>query len=320
MHSIKDSILFVGEAKDRLGDSNSIRIFDSCLNSLCTIYEAHSHAIIRIRPLFNGSLIGSCSKDFTVKIWNISNLSAMAVQTYTGHTDVVNDLTSLNDLTTMASVASASDDRTIQIWSITTGLKLNEIRTPNGPRYYCILLIQKFSLLASGDSYYQIRLYNINANFSLNKILLGHTKPVTDLVLIDENTLASSSQDTNIIIWDLIGLVKITTLVGHSSTVKTLSLMPFGNLLVSGSYDTTIRVWDVKNQILLKNISAYSFNGVTTIAGSLNDEPYVFSGSSGLKDGLVKWNVLTGQTMLQYFDVKSRIGALLLLESKSACK
>jgi WD40 repeat protein len=319
MHTIKDSILFVGEGNDLLGDSNSIRIFDSCLISLCTIYGAHSHAIKRIRLLYNGSLIGSCSKDFTVKIWNISNLSAMAIQTYTGHTDFVNDLTSLNDLTTM-SVASASDDRTIQIWSITTGLKLNEIRTTtNGPRYYCLLLIQKFSLLASGDSWNQIRLYNINANFSLNKTLLGHTKLVTDLVLIDEDTLASSSLDTTIILWDLIGLVKITTLVGHLNWVNTLSLMSIGNLLVSGSYDTTIRVWDVKNQILLKNISAYSVYGVSAIAGSLNDEPYVFSGSPAPKDGLIKWNVLTGQKMI-YSGVKSRIGALLLLESKSACK
>ncbi len=80
----------------------------------------------------------------------------MAIQTYTGHTNVVNDLTSLNDLTTM-SVASASDDGTIQIWSITSGLKLNEIRITNGPRIFCLLFIQKFSLLASGDSNNQIK-------------------------------------------------------------------------------------------------------------------------------------------------------------------
>jgi WD40 repeat protein len=242
----------------------------------------------------------------------------MAIQTYAGHTDVVNDIISLNDLTTM-SVASASDDGTIQIWSIITGLKLNELRITNGLRFTCLCLIQKLSLLASGDSWSQIRLFNINDNFTLNKTLLGHTKGVTDLLLIDEKTLASSSQDTTIIIWDLIGFVKITTLVGHLDWVNSLSLLSMDNLLVSGSNDQTVRIWDVKNQILLKNISAYSGYGVSAVAGTLNDEHYVFSGSSAIKDGLIKWNVLTGQKMLN-LDVKSRIGAMLLLEYKSACK
>jgi len=238
----------------------------------------------------------------------------MAIQTYTGHTNVVNDLTSLNDLTTM-SVASASDDGTIQIWSITSGLKLNEIRITNGPRIFCLLFIQKFSLLASGDSNNQISLFNINANFTLHKSLLGHTKDVIDLLLIDENTLASSSQDTTIVIWDLIGLVKITTLVGHSSSVNTLSLMPTDNLLVSRDITCIIRIWDVKNQTLLKNISACT----SAVAGSLDDEHYFFSGSWGSDGGLIKWNVLTGQQVLNV-DIKSRVGSLLLVDSKSACK
>jgi WD40 repeat protein len=243
----------------------------------------------------------------------------MAIQTYTGHTDVVNDLTSLNDLTTM-SVASASDDGTIQIWSITTGLKLNEIRTiSNGPRFYCLLLIQKFGLLASGDSSNRIRLFNINVNFTLNKTLLDHTKPVTDLVLIDENKLASSSQDTTIVIWDLIGLVKIKTLFGHLNWINVVSLVSMNNILVSGSNDQTLRVWDVKNEILLTNITAYSGYGVNAVAGSLNDGHYVFSGSSSINGGLIKWDVLTGQQML-HVNVESRVGTLLLVESNSECK
>jgi WD40 repeat protein len=242
----------------------------------------------------------------------------MAIQTYTGHTGIVYDITSLNDLTTM-SVASASEDHTIQIWSITTGLKLNEIRITNGPIYYCLHLIQKLSLLASGDSSNKIRLFNIYANFTLNKTLLGHTLPVVDLVLIDEYTLASSSQDTTIILWDLIGLVRIATLIGHLGWVNSLSLLSMDNLLVSGSNDQTVRIWDVKNQILLKNISAYSGYPVSAVAGTLNDEHYVFSGSSASTGGLIKWNVLTGEQMLN-FNVQSKIGAMLLVEYKSECK
>jgi WD40 repeat protein len=170
-------------------------------------------------------------------------------------------------------------------------------------------------LLASGDSHNQIKLFNINANFTLNKTLSDHTKPIVDLVLIDESTLASAGQDNNIILWDLIGLVKKTTLVGHLNRVNHLNLVSMNNLLVSDSLDCTLRIWDVKKQTLLKNIS----DCPSAIASTLSNQHYVFSGSTGVNNGLKKWDVLTGQQLLNV-NVQSRVGALLLVENNSACK
>jgi WD40 repeat protein len=312
----KDFILIVGE--DEIGHSNQIGIYDICLNLICKIYGAHSDAIKRIRPIKNSpSLIGSCSRDFTVKIWNISNLSSTAIQTFTGHTDEVNDLASfkyadgnMRDIL----IASASNDRTIQIWSIATGLKMNEIKFTNGPVFVCLLLIEEFDLLASGDSHNQIKLFNIGRNFTLNSTLLGHKKTVLELVLINETTLVSSSQDTTIIIWDLIRLSILTTLYGHTNSVNGLSLIS-ENLLISGANDNTIRVWDLVNQILLKNIST----GDTGIV-ALKNENYFFIGGSGVNSGIKKMNVLTGQKLLNV-NVRMRVGTMLLLENNSStCK
>ncbi len=312
----KDFILIVGEGE--IGHTNKIGIYDICLNSICKIYGAHSNAINAIKPIKNSpSLIGSCSRDFTVKIWNISNLSSTALQTYTGHKEDVNDLASFNyDDGNVRNIliASASNDRTIQIWSIATGLKMNEIKFTNGPLFVCLLLIEEFDLLASGDSHNQIKLFNIGRNFTLNSTLLGHTGRVMCLVLINETTLASSSQDTNVIIWDLIRLNKIKTLFGHTHWVNGLSLIS-DNLLLSGAFDNTIRVWDLENQILLKNIST----GDTGIV-ALKNENYFFIGSSGINNGITKMNVLTGQKLLNV-NVRMRVGTMLLLENNSStCK
>jgi WD40 repeat protein len=298
--------------------SSLIGIYDLCLNSICKIYGAHLKPIKRIRPIKNSpSLIGSCSRDFTVKIWNISNLSSTAIQTFTDHTDEVNDLASFKyDDGNMRDIlmASASNDRTIQIWSIATGLKMNEIKFTNGPVFVCLLVIEEFDLLASGDSYNQIKLFNIGRNFTLNSTLLGHKKTVLELVLINETTLVSSSQDTNIIIWDLIRLSILTTLYGHTNSVNGLSLIS-ENLLISGANDNTIRVWDMENQILLKNIST----GDTGIV-ALKNENYFFIGGSGINNGITKMNVLTGQKLLNV-NVRMRVGAMLLLENNSStCK
>ena len=211
-------------------------------------------------------------------------------------------------------MASASTDRTIQIWSITTGLKMNEIKFTNGPVFVCLLVIEEFDWLASGDSHNQIKLFNIGRNFTLNSTLFGHKKTVTELVLINETTLISSSQDTNIIIWDLIRLNILTTLYGHTGWVNYMSLIS-DNLLISGAFDNTIRVWDRENQILLKNISS-SDTGII----ALKNESYFFIFGGGINNGITKMNVLTGQKLLNV-NVRMRVGTMLLLENNSSsCK
>ena len=80
------------------------------------------------------------------------------------------------------------------------------------------------------------------------KTLSGHTNTVYSVAWSspDGKTLASSSEDTTIRLWNVAtGLQKGQPLSGHTNTVYSVAWSPDGKTLASGSKDTTIRLWDV---------------------------------------------------------------------------
>jgi WD40 repeat protein len=81
----------------------------------------------------------------------------------------------------------------------------------------------------------------------LTKFLHGHTDLVTRIVFSpDGQTLASSSRDKTIILWDLRSGQPIgSPLTGHTDWIYSLAFSPDGQTLASGGHDNTIRLWDV---------------------------------------------------------------------------
>jgi WD40 repeat protein len=93
----------------------------------------------------------------------------------------------------------------------------------------------------------------------LIKFLHGHNDVVRQVVFSpDSKTLASSSRDHNIILWDtetgqLLGL----PLTGHTDWVLGLAFSPDGQILTSTGRDKTVRLWDVvKGEPMAKPFNA----------------------------------------------------------------
>ena len=86
------------------------------------------------------------------------------------------------------------------------------------------------------------------ATFELDTILKGHTSQVTLLLLFDDNTLVSGSNDNIIKIWDLNKDECIATLKGHIGPINDIiKLDSKENIIVSCSHDSSIRFWDLKS-------------------------------------------------------------------------
>ncbi|MBW0012731.1 MAG: hypothetical protein JO059_06145, partial [Mycobacterium sp.] len=76
----------------------------------------------------------------------------------------------------------------------------------------------------------------------------GHTGDVLQVAFSpDGHTLASSSADHTVRLWDLTDLTHAgplgQPLLGHTDGVLSVEFSPDGHTLASGSADTTVRLW-----------------------------------------------------------------------------
>jgi WD40 repeat protein len=144
--------------------------------------------------------MASVSNDSKVKIWNPTNNNWNLIRNYSSHTGAVQDIEYINADT----VATSASDRTIKIWSIATCITNRTISTS----FFMISctslkLLQNGYHLSAGLTNGLINIYDIKTG-ALFKSLNGHVNQVTDLALISNDLLASSSLSSVYIrIWNL---------------------------------------------------------------------------------------------------------------------
>ena len=245
--------------------------------------------------------MATCSEDKTVKIWNYWNL----IQTYTKHAGYVLGLEWISKDT----IASGSEDNTIQIWSISTGLIQRTINTGSVAR--ALQLLNNGFHLACGLFDGKINIYNL-IDGSLVTTLLGHSSLVNDLVLIYESVFASSSADNSIRIWDSTTNKEKFILKGHSSHVYGLKLIA-SSILASGSVDKTIKLWNIQNGSEIRTLMGHK-GDIIWLVDVLNDGKTLVSGS---KDRTIKlWDWKTGNC-LRTIETGSDIRSLSIIKKSN---
>ncbi len=242
--------------------------------------------------------MATCSEDETVKIWNYWNL----IYTYAKHAGYVLGLEWISKDT----IASGSEDNTIQIWSITTGLIQ---RTKTGSIARALQLLNNGFHLASALFDGKINIYNL-IDGTLVTTLLGHSLLVNDLVLIDESVFASSSADNSIRIWDSATYKQKFILKGHSSHVYGLKLTAPG-ILASRSVDKTIKLWNIQNVSETRTFMGHK-GDIIWLVDMLNEKKTLVSGS---KDKTIKlWDWKTGDC-LKKIETGSDIRSLSIIKN-----
>jgi WD40 repeat protein len=95
---------------------------------------------------------------------------------------------------------------------------------------------------------------------SLVHKLQGHRAPVVKVVFDPQGrTIASSSNDHTIRLWDLASGQHLRTFSGHNGTPLGLAFSPDGARLASSSTDQTVKLWDVATGLELQSLAGHTF-------------------------------------------------------------
>lgn len=223
--------------------------------------------------------------------------------TYRGHSDVVNDIAWSPD---GKQIASASDDKTVQVWNATTG---NNFFTYHGhsSKVHAIAWSPDGQYIASASNDNNDKTVQVWNATTGNTIFIyqGHAYGVNDIAWSpNSKRVASASFDNTVQVWDATTGSNALTYQGHSYYVIDLAWSPDGTRIVSGSADETAQVWEASTGSRILTYRGHFIQNdqvaspVSTVAWS-PDSRYIVS--SGSADSTVQiWNATTGAKTLTY--------------------
>ena len=263
--------------------------------------EFHTRKINYLKYLSNG-YVASSSDDFTVNIWDPNTWSS--IQVYRGHKWMVNCLDQIDNDT----IVSGSDDKEIHIWKISTGEIIRKISTGyfvNSVRVF----LDGFQIACGLNSNgYNFDIYNYSSGSRVNE-LYGHTRRVNAIEILNEQYIASGSDDKRVIIWDLETYSIKYNLPGHPTFINCLKRLS-SSLLASGDFNGSIIIWNWLEGTIVHRLIGH--NGILSFS-SLDFNHYDQTLISGSFDKTIKiWNISNG-TLIETINTGIQIRALALI-------
>lgn len=255
--------------------------------TLLQIIRGHKDEINGIAWSPGGCHLASASSDGTTRIWDVAQGKCTAiVKASTGRPTTV--AWSGDGCKLSIGEATGSAEYNTTLWDFENNKLIRTISGADGGRWSPdnkkIALSHNREM--GGPS---IRIYEKDYEQE-SKILKGHDELIWDVQWFnDGSTLASSSYDNTIIIWNTKSRKTIRRLEGHKDYVYGLALSRDGSRILSASKDKTIRIWDFKTGNQIATIEGHT--NFSTVISLSADERVLASKSL---DGTVRlWDCAT---------------------------
>ncbi|KAJ7133203.1 WD40-repeat-containing domain protein [Mycena epipterygia] len=258
-----------------------IQIFDARTLQISRSIQGHDDCICCLEFSNDGLLLLSSSDDSTTNIWD--SISLDKIQELSGHADAVLSAVFSSD---SGAIFTGSADTSIQRWSSSTGTVEKLFQGHNGS-VNAMQLTSNDHLLVSASHDSTIRVWDTSTGDT--KILRGHSRSVTSLLLANDSQAISASDDGSVRLWNIESGDLIFD--GHTDEINALSFIPHRDHILSASSDRTLRSWDLR-LAATEHFAAKHDSIVNSLSFSYDGEMLV----SASDDRTVRvWDTRTGQ-------------------------
>ncbi len=296
-HNVGVDAIAVSPDGTRLASTASavIRIWDLASGRLAlTINQNFSRVLSSLAFSPDGRQLLAGVGDI-VGIWNAA--TGVLMRTFEGHTDSVQGVAFSPD---GALAGSVSYDKTLRLWSVTTGQLFKKFDVS---RYPSIAFAPdgKGVLWADGNS---ATLTDI-ANGEVLQSFEGYSLPVVSVAMSPDGSRALwAGGDSLVKLVDLASGRLVRAFEGHKAAVTSVAFSRDGTQVLSSSYDRTLRLWDAATG---RTMATFNGHEKGVMAGALSpDGTRVLSGD--LAGVLKLWDAATGapvRTLGRHTDVRS---------------
>lgn len=163
-------------------------------------------------------------------------------------------------------ILSASRDKTIIVWDLTTGDEKSAGRARRALRGHSHFVQDvvissdgQFALSGSWDG--TLRLWDVNTGATTRRFI-GHEKDVLSVAFsADNRQIVSGARDRTIKLWNTLGECKYTiTEGGHTEWVSCVRFSPSTTtpLIVSAGWDKMVKVWNLTNCKLENTLAGHT--------------------------------------------------------------